>query len=277
MMSRQKSNLRQLAAFFLLAFVIGWPALIPLLLNPRGPSWSAFIYLFSPAISACIVAGAANGRAGVRSIFGRYLLWRFPVRWYLLALLFVPAVFLVAILIFSAGFARSLWTNSPLYFVAASFLYLMFITSGEEIGWRGFALPRVQAAIPNPWLASIALGLIWGAWHLPEYFAPGITNIPLLPFLVMIASLSTVYTVLFNHTQGSLFLAVLLHASTDIVPRIIKIGSLPPDFWWLIAGLILVAGIVLHLAAGNSKCRLASVESSHDEGAENAVRYNYDS
>lgn len=248
-MSLQRSNLPQLGAFFILTFAMGWPAWIPLLASPHSPSWSAFIFLFSPAIAALLIAGATEKWTGIKDVLKHYLLWRFPVRWYLLALFLVPAIFLAAILIIFGGSVGPLLTNNSPFFVAASFLFLMFITSGEEIGWRGFALPRIQNVIRNPWIASIVLGVIWGAWHLPQYLAPGQPNIPLLPFMAFITGLSTVYTILFNHTQGSLLLAVALHASTDIVPRIVQTGALPSEVWWLISGLIWVSGAILYMIA----------------------------
>ncbi|MCL4529414.1 MAG: CPBP family intramembrane metalloprotease [Chloroflexi bacterium] len=251
-MNPQTSNLKQLAAFFILAFVIGWLAWIPLLVNREGPTWSAFIFLFSPAISALLVAGFTNKLAGIKDILRRYLLWKFQVKWYLLAFLLIPAIFFLAILILFRGNDQSLWTNAPWYFVAASFLYLMFINSGEEIGWRGFALPRLQSIIPNPLIASIILGVIWGTWHLPQYFVPGQPNIPVIPFLLLIAGLSIIYTVVFNNTRGSLLFAVILHASTDIVPRIVQTANFDSNLWWLIAGLTWITGIILNMVTKES-------------------------
>ncbi len=246
-MNRPTSNLKQLAAFFILAFVIGWLAWIPILASQEYPKWSAFVFLFSPAISALLVAGFTNKLAGVKDILKRYLLWKFHVKWYLLAFLLIPVTFLLAVLILFRGDSKTLWTGLPWYFICASFLFLMFITSGEEIGWRGFALPRLQSILPNPLLASIVLGVIWGAWHLPQYFVPGQTNIPVIPFLLFIAGLSIIYTIIFNNTQGSLLFAVILHASTDIVPRIIQIANFAPELWWLIAGLIWISAIILYI------------------------------
>jgi hypothetical protein len=88
----------------------------------------------------------------------------------------------------------------------------------------------------------------------------------LAPFLVLIAALSTVYTVLYNHTQGSLLLAVLLHASTDIVPRIVRIAALSSAAWWLIAGLILISGAVLHMAVKRPVSDPAAMPSKRDAG-----------
>jgi membrane protease YdiL (CAAX protease family) len=245
-MNPRTSNFKALTAFFILTFVIGWLAWIPILINHESPKWSAFIFLFSPALSALLVAGLTNGLTGIKDILGHYLLWKFHIKWYLLAFLLIPAIFLLAVLILFRSNSLPLWTNLPWYFVIASFLYLMFINSGEEIGWRGFALPRLQNILPNPLLASIILGAIWAAWHLPQYFVLNQPNIPLIPFFLFITGSSIIYTILFNNTQSSLFFAVILHASTDVVPRIMQIGNFTSLTWTWIAGLVCISAMVLY-------------------------------
>ncbi len=250
-MNLRTSKPGQLVVFFVLAFIIGWLAWIPLLIDRAFPTFIAFIFLFSPAISALVMTAYINGTVGIKDLLKRYTLWNFHIKWYLLAFLLLPAIFLLAALISFHFNLQSLWTNSPWYFIVASFLFLTFINSGEEIGWRGFALPRLQEVFGSTLPASILLGVIWGLWHLPEYFFPG-PNIPLTQFLFFIAGLSIIYTVLFNNTRGSLLLAVILHASTDIVPRIIHLESLTDFSWTLIAGIVWITGIVLFFLTKNS-------------------------
>jgi len=80
-------------------------------------------------------------------VLGRYLLWKFHIKWYLLVLLLLPAIFLAAGVISFRNNLQSLWIGSSWYFLIASFGFLMIINSGEEIGWRGFALSRLQSVI----------------------------------------------------------------------------------------------------------------------------------
>lgn len=262
-MNLRTSKPGQLTVFFVLTFIIGWMAWIPMLTSPTFPKYGAFIFLFSPAISSLITTAIVDGRTGIKNLFKRYFFWEFNIRWYLLAFLIMPAIFLLAILATLSFNLQGLWINSPLYFVVASFIYLMFINSGEEIGWRGFALPHLQEVFGSSLPVSILLGVIWGVWHLPEYFVPG-PNIPLVQFLFFIVGLSIIYTVLFNNTRGSLLLAVILHASTDIVPRIIHLESLTDFSWALIACLAWIAGIVLYfLTKGSmSKENAASIQTN---------------
>ncbi len=262
-MNHQTSIFKSVTTFFILTFTIGWLAWIPIITSQA--KWSAFIFLFSPAISALLIVGFAKKLTGIKEILKRYFLWKFHLKWYLLSFLLIPALMLLAILVLSRNNEQSLWLNNPWYFLGASFLYLMFINSGEEIGWRGFALPRLQKLIENPLLASIVLGVVWGAWHLPQYFVPNQPNIPLPPFLLFIIGLSVIYTVVFNNTQGSLFFAVVLHASTDIIPRIVHIGNLSSEIWWLIDALIWISGIGLYTITNLQSAFLTSTIKTQNE------------
>ena len=251
-MRLKTSKTQQLIFFFVLAFVIGWLAFIPVFLYHASPKPSAlFIFLFSPALAGLITAALTNGMTGVQEVLGRYLIWKFQIRWYLLVLLLLPVIFLFVALISFRTNLESLRTGSPWYFLIASFCYLMFINSGEEIGWRGFALSRLQSVIKNPLVASIVLGLIWGIWHLPIYLNPEQSSFPLILFLLFIVGISIIYSVLFNNTHGSLLMAVVLHASTDIAPRFMQIAKFTPTSWLIIVVLTWISAMILYYATRN--------------------------
>jgi membrane protease YdiL (CAAX protease family) len=252
-MKLKTSKTQQLIIFFVLAFAIGWLAFIPVFLFHTSPKPAAlFIFLFSPALAALITAALTNGITGVKEVLGKYLIWKFQIRWYLLVLLLLPAIFLVTALISFRANLESLWTGSPWYFLIASFCYLMFINSGEEIGWRGFALPRLQSVIKNPLVASIVLGAIWGIWHLPIYLNPEQSSFPLILFLLFIIGISIIYSVLFNNTRGSLLMAVVLHASTDIAPRFMQIAKFIPASWSIMVVLTWILAMILYYATRNN-------------------------
>ena len=247
-MKLKLSNAGQLGLFFALAFVIAWGTWIPAFLIPAVPSLVAVIGLFGPALAAVIVAWLAGGRDGVWAIISRGLRWRFGIGWYALAVLLMPAIFASAGLADVAergGDPAGLWLGSQWTFVAAAFGFLLVINSGEEIGWRGFALPRLEALLPNDLWASLALGVMWGVWHLPTYLLLGQSNFPLGLFLAFTVGLSLIYSVLFRHSGGSLLAADLLHASTDIVPRVmamakfgVTVFALATALVWIAAGLL---------------------------------------
>jgi membrane protease YdiL (CAAX protease family) len=135
--------------------------------------------------------------------------------------------------------------------VVASFGFLMIINSGEEIGWRGFALGRLQSVIKSPLVASIVLGVIWGLWHLPLYLDPRQAGFPLILFLLFIIGISIIYMVLFNSTGGSLLLAVILLASTDIAPRFMQIAHFTVVSWLIIVALTWVSALILFFSTKN--------------------------
>ena len=251
----------QLVVFFLLAFVIAWGTWLPAFLLPNFPKQLSMLGLFAPAISGLLAAWIANGRSGMAEILGRYKQWRFGVQWYGLSIALIPVFFLLAVLLngmLSAHPLELFWVGSPLYFVLASFVWLMLINSGEEIGWRGFGLPKLLATVKSPLLASLILGVIWGLWHLPIYLLPGQSSFPYPLFLLLTIGSSFIYTALFIKTKGSLLPAVLLHASTDIGPRIFQIAKFTPAIWLTIDIFILVTAIVLIVPAWIARQALAS-------------------
>ena len=243
---------QQLIIFFVLAFVIGWLAYIPIFLHYASSTPSAFIFLFSPALAALITSALINGITGIKELLGRYWIWKFNVKWYFLALLLLPAIFLIAAVISFRTNLEALWTGSPWYFLVASFGFLMFINSGEEIGWRGFALPRLQSVIKHPLVAGIVLGAIWGIWHLPIYLDPEQSSFPLILFLLFIMGISIIYSLLFNNTRGSLLMATILHASTDIAPRFMQIAKFTPASWLIVVVLTWISAMILYYATKNS-------------------------
>jgi membrane protease YdiL (CAAX protease family) len=251
-MKLETSKTQQLIIFFVLTFVIGWLAFVPIFLYHASPTPGAFIFLFSPALAALITTFFTNGTIGVKEVLGRYLLWKFHIKWYFLALLLIPVIFLVTAVIMFRTNLESLWTGSPWYFLIASFGWLMFINSGEEIGWRGFALSRLQSVIKNPLVAGVILGVIWGLWHLPMYLNPEQASFPLILFLLFIIGISIIYSVLFNNTHGSLLMAVVLHASTDIAPRFMQIANFTSVSWSIIVILTWISAMILYIMTKNS-------------------------
>lgn len=85
---------------------------------------------------------------------------------------------------------------------------------GEELGWRGFALPRLQARM-SALSASLILGLLWALWHLPLYLTAGhpLSEVFFGWFLLSILADAILFTWIFNNTRGSLLVVLLFHAS----------------------------------------------------------------
>ena len=151
------------------------------------------------------------GKSGLGALFRRLGQVRNPLSWYAIVLLLPPVLLWVAIgvhmLLGGAPIAYA-WSG----FFSALVLGGLYAGLGEELGWRGFALPRMLARQPAL-AASLLLGVLWGLWHLPEALAIG-TNPVNFSFLVLsLTAYAVLFTWVYNHTKGSLFLMVLFHAA----------------------------------------------------------------
>jgi len=165
-----------------------------------------------------------EGRVGIRRLLRRIVLWRFGFRWYLFALIGVPVVMALGTLIMPGGMA-SLLALGPGYVPTYLIWFVVIAIIGgplfEEIGWRGFALPRLQP-LHGPFVGTLILGLLWALWHLPEFLVPlwanssgGGSVLDIIRFVVIAISFAIVITWVFNNTKASVLLAILVHASID--------------------------------------------------------------
>jgi len=215
-------------AFFVLAYLLSWVYWL-VVLGIMGRDTLAWFVpgAFGPPGAALLVTGLVDGRDGLRAFLRRWVLWRVRARWYVLALVGLPALGLLVGLLFgdwSERFAGSGPSVVVTYLATLSFLVVLG-GGQEEPGWRGFALPRMQARM-GPLAASVVLGVLWGLWHLPVFIlvpgynsaGKGVASIAasVLVFTAVGAvGQSLLLTWLFNHTRGSVLLAVLAHASLN--------------------------------------------------------------
>jgi membrane protease YdiL (CAAX protease family) len=221
---------RALVVYFVLAYLISWAVMVPVALSARGiikqeiPPALYYLASFGPALAALIVTALAEGGRGVRTLLARLLKWRVGLEYYLFSLFAPVALFGVAVL--ANRILRGAWPDlSQLgridylpYLGAPGVLGLWLLTYGlgEEIGWRGFALPRLQRKRPAA-NAALLLGILWAGWHLPAFFfrdtyiEMGVLGFPM--FVVSLVFASVVFAWLYNSTAGSLLLVVLFHVT----------------------------------------------------------------
>jgi len=225
----RSSSATSLFLFFTLAFGLMWllffvVALVPI---PAGsPLGRGLILLgaFAPAMAAVVVTFRTVGRPGVISLLRRIVQWRVSAKYYVFALGFMIAIKLTAALIYRAS--ASLWPRfdtSQWYLIPVAIAFSTPFQAGEEIGWRGYALPKLAEHFGFG-SASVLLGSIWGVWHLPQFFIRDADSyqqsFPI--FVLQVTAVSVVFAWLYIRTEGSLLLTMLLHASInnskDIVP-----------------------------------------------------------
>ena len=225
-----------LMAYFVIAFVGSWASLLPIALS-RGvnglgllpyklPDIAFYIMgiLFTfagPALASLVVTAIITGRAGVGQLLRRCVQWRVGIGWYLIAIFGFLLVYLLGYSVFyGVNLPLALLAQSPLLltvFLPQAVLIILTASFAEELGWRGFALPRLQQRY-GPVLGTIILGTLHGLWHLPSFFT-GLLGPFSLPkyaiFLFGAIALAFLFTWLFNSTRGSVLMAALLHGCNN--------------------------------------------------------------
>ena len=242
----------QLVAFFVLAYALTWP-LIPLV--TVSPLWG-FPALFGPALAAVIVAAITDGRAGLRDLLGRLVRWRVGARWYAVALGLPMLLALTA-----AGLHLVLGAPTFVTFGELSVLnFVVFVLIvGEELGWRGYALPRLLAQ-RSALAASLILGVLWGAWHLPTFFVTGAPQygLPFSAFVPLTMAYSVVIGWVYVHSRGSVLIASLMHGAINLSQGFFLGGVDPSKEYWLLAAVYGVTALALVLAFGANLSRKRS-------------------
>ena len=264
--------------YFVIAFAFTWlfwwlAALGARDVIPALPGITV-IGTFGPLVAAVIVTAQESGRAGLRSLLSRILHWRVAPIWYAVALL-GPLVITLAAMVLevlalggqppSLGVLIGELPSSLLTLVVNAVYMLIFVTLGEEVGWRGYALPALQARY-SALLASLILGVLWALWHLPVFFNPdtSYSNLPFLLFLVFMVPVAVLMTWLFNSTGGSVLMAMFFHAvlnSADELWKVLPEYSVEPSsaaeaaaasahLYLMLAIVLWVAAVVLVLIYG---------------------------
>ena len=184
--------------------------------------------------ASIIMTGLTLGKAGVISILKRYLQWRVGWKWFAVALILSPTLFILGIYINAAltGIApdystiliyRIMGKSANLPLLVLPWLIYEAIANGEEIGWRGYVLPRLQAKY-SALTSTLILGAIWGFWHLPKFLSD-FDAIHFAWFMAHTFAQAVILTWIYNGTKGSLLMATLYHASSNTVGMFVPIAN----------------------------------------------------
>src|SRR3989475_9528419 len=163
-----------LISFFLMAYAISWTSVIAFLVVWPLPDTivTDTPELLGPVVAGFVMTAVMSGRAGVRQLLRRFVMWRVSWAWYLYALLAIPALYVIGVALVPGAlgsFKAPSLTMSLLYPV---FFIVVLVLDGpllQEPRWRGFALPRLQARC-GPLVGTVILRVMWGSWHAPQYF-----------------------------------------------------------------------------------------------------------
>lgn len=203
------------------------------------------------------------GKGEMTRLFKRFFLWSVGWKWWLVAILLLPALRFAAIPLtawltgipadYSHPMIRDVVPlDAPLPALVVPWIVFEILTNGEEMGWRGYVLPRLQAKY-NALVSSLIVGVIWSVWHLPKFFGTGLSGErSFVWFTVAHLALAVLYTWLYNNTRGSLLLVTLFHASGN------TFGVFMPTMFAVAGGILsnleivffVIAAFVVTVAAG---------------------------
>ncbi len=273
------SKRHPVSIYYALAFAISWGVMLLVIYRNGGVpetqaefAWQVSFMipamLGGPSVAAILMIALVCGKAGFRELLARLLIWRVNARWYAVALLSAPLVFVVvhtvlslASPVFRPGLITT--TDSKAPFLLMGIVSALMVGFFEELGWTGFAIPRLRQRY-SVFATGLIAGVLWGVWHVPFIrLWPGIAlseGLPLGPFLaatsffVLVGQLPA-YRVLmvwvYEHTN-SLLLAVLMHASltasTFILGPAVIAGTallvydvVMTAVWWVVVAAVMLA------------------------------------
>jgi uncharacterized protein len=251
-----REQARLLLTFFVFSYAVTWAAFITVArwIPAQTAAGYALILLgaYTPGIVALLLTARTEGSRGVRALLRRILIANVPVRLYVLALTYIAAIKLTAALLHR--FAVGEWPQFGAQSLALIPLAIAFSTpfqAGEEIGWRGFALPRLAARFGLR-TASLILGVIWAVWHLPQFYIAGADTYQqsFLVWAPQVVAISIALAWLYARSGGSLLLVMLMHSAINNSKDIVASGAaVPPGVFsldvslmsWLGLGLLWVA------------------------------------
>jgi len=228
-------------------------------LDPGQAAVLTLPVVFSPLVTALWLTHHAEGADAARALANKFLDWRAPPLWYVVALGIFPLLAGVALLV------RWLWLDIPpqtrvdfAWNEALPLALFLFLFPGvtEELGWRGFLQPRLQRQV-NGLVASLGVGLTWGLWHArslvtePDKYTAESYGL----FLEMTVGCAVVIGWIWNHSRGSVPLAMLAHFGANVTFTFFPMGSPEPGdnrIWWIYTGVIWAAVLLLVALQGPS-------------------------
>jgi len=213
-------------SMFVLAMIFGAVVSLAIATDLLPPEASQLGAL-SSSLAAIVLVLVEGRKGGLRELLSRFLIWRVGLQWWAIALFFTVIPSVAALYLFNLlGGPPVDWSGlPPLYTVVPLFIMLTIAAGiGEEFGWRGFLLPRLQTR-HNALVSSLIIGVMWAIWHIPQFFIEGTfqhdlgSQAGLLPailtYSVFVIVSSIQFTWLFNNTRGSVLMAAVMHGASN--------------------------------------------------------------
>lgn len=270
MMVIKRSPVRySIAAFFILAMLLGGGA-IYLVVQGVLPAEMALASALSTSIAGIIMTAVEDGRAGLRLMWSRVLIWRVGIGYWLFAFLFLIPTLLIGSLVnpLFDGDPVSFNNIKPAFALLPMFIVFLIVAGlGQELGWTGFLMPRLQARF-SAMTSCVIRAILVGIWHLPLllYSRLQIPALDVFPYagwiaqkglLVTLATMILLFalpwsiflTWIFNNTRGSLLLVAVLHGSEIWVAYWMVSTGIDPNninnYWGYGAAMLLIATVIV--------------------------------
>jgi membrane protease YdiL (CAAX protease family) len=247
-----------LLLFFIIAYLVAWLLFITASLISDNTQLSTlsqvliFIGAISPGFVAILITAKTQGAEGVKLLINKISFKDTNVMWYVFAITFIALIKGLAALVFFLiynswpQFGTTSW-----YVMLGAIAVSMWVQAGEEIGWRGYALPLMSKKFGLA-MSSILLGVIWATWHLPLFYLEAADtfhqSFPL--YLLQVTGLSVIMAWLLWKVNGNLLPLMVFHAAInntkDIVPSASKASASPftlngSPIGWISVALIWIA------------------------------------
>ena len=213
-------------SLLVLAMIFGFAPALAVAGGWLTPAWIQLGAL-SSSLAAIVLVMIEGRKGGLRELLSRVLIWRVGIRWWIFALFFTIVPSVVSLNLYQLlGGPPVDWNGlQPLYTVVPMFIFLTLAAGiGEEFGWRGFLLPRLQTR-HNALVSGLIVGVAWATWHVPMFFIQGTSQyeqqlqgglLPaILSFSAFVIANSVLFTWLFNNTKGSVLLAAVFHGASN--------------------------------------------------------------
>ncbi len=223
---------------------------------------------YMPTVAVVIVTGLTTGKAGIRALLSKLLIARVGFGWYIFAIFGIAAICVTTILLGNQFgsmpavpiLAEGMPSNPIALFAMVTITFLVRgILNGEELAWRGFALPKLQAKY-NALVSSVILSVPFVLFHLPLFFDPEMGMGPFASFAIRAVALTILFTWLYNNTRGSVLLAYLMHAAFNTWTAVFSIQTSTNRFqdWMMTVVMVLLAAIVVITAGAKDLSRTNS-------------------
>jgi membrane protease YdiL (CAAX protease family) len=248
---RLSSFLRQyqLIIFFVLTLTLGAGVVTVAVMT--GNENIAILAVLTPSLTAIALTALVSGKVGLRELLVKQTKQRVNFRWIVISLFTIPLIAAVAISLHSLFGGPALTLRSTQ--LLPQVIIILLISFGEEYGWRGYALPRLQQRY-IALAASLILGLVHGFWHFPGFLIGQGTpeEMPFYVFMLWVFALTILITWVYNNTR-SVLMAILMHSAANVTFAYLPLtpsaaGGIPT--FWLFLGLLWLVTVVVIIVFG---------------------------